>query len=163
MAAKEDIERIIRQEQELVFEQFDEDLAAELLTRGRARANAAQAPIGFLVKLWDRPLAFGATRGYSHHNYLWCHRKTNTVRLVHKSTYRLVLERGDKPRVFDESWGVDASEYVIAGGAFPISIKGAGFIGAVAASGLPERDDHALVVAAVCDVLGKDYSQFALD
>ncbi|MCB1517253.1 MAG: heme-binding protein [Hyphomicrobiaceae bacterium] len=163
MAVTDDIGRIVRQESELVFDRFDEDVAAELLTHGRKLANEIGAPIGFLVKLWDRPMAFGATKGYSHHNYLWCHRKANSVRLVHKSTYRLVLERGDQPRLFDPSWGVEPEEYVIAGGAFPIVMKGIGFVGAVVASGLPERDDHGLVVAAICAVLGQEYSDFALD
>lgn len=163
MVNKNDIARIIAQEEQLVFEQFDEDVAAALVNHARCQEITAGTGVGILVKLWDRPVAFGATRGYSHHNYMWCHRKANTVRLVHKSSYRLVLERGDKPRLFDSSWAVEATEYAIAGGAFPISIKGAGMIGAMAVSGLDERDDHDVVVKAICATLGQDYNSLSLD
>lgn len=157
-----DLERIIKQEQVLAFSRFDEDVAFKLVSTVRELGRDAANGIGILVRLWDRPMAFTATKGYSHHNYLWCHRKVNTVRLVHKSTYRLVLERGDKPRLFDESWGVEPSEYVIAGGAFPIQIEGLGIAGAMAVSGLDERADHELVVEAICKVLGQDYQNVAL-
>jgi uncharacterized protein (UPF0303 family) len=42
-------------------------------------------------------------------------------------------------------------DYAVAGGAFPLFVEGVGCIGTVAVSGLPQRDDHALVV----DVLGE--------
>ena len=43
---------------------------------------------------------------------------------------------------------------MLAGGGFPVKVKGAGVIGVIAVSGLPEREDHAVVVDALCDHLG---------
>ena len=75
---------------------------------------------------------------------------------------RLVLERGDKPRVLEESWAQDVRDYALAGGAFPITLKGFGIVGAVATSGLSERLDHTLSAAAVASVLGIDAATLAL-
>jgi len=40
------------------------------------------------------------------------------------------------------------------GGAFPANVKGAGVVGVIAVSGLPSKDDHELVVAALSAHLG---------
>jgi len=162
MSAESDIQQIIAQEQGLAFEQFDEDTAFAIGSHIRAAANAAGKGVAYGVYLWDRTLLFGMTRGASSHNGIWAERKVGTVRLLHKSSYRLVLERGDKPRLLEPSWAADIKDYAIAGGAFPIHVSGFGFVGAVAVSGLPERDDHGYAVAAICAVLGRDSADWML-
>jgi len=42
--------------------------------------------------------------------------------------------------------GADPRDYATHGGGFPIFLVGTGCIGAITVSGLPERDDHMLVV-----------------
>jgi uncharacterized protein (UPF0303 family) len=54
------------------------------------------------------------------------------------------------------------ADYALAGGGFPIRLEGTGVIGAITVSGLPERDDHCLVVDALCDHLGRDRAALAL-
>lgn len=162
MSVEEDIARLQEQEAALVFEQFDEGTAFAIGAFVREKALARDAGVSVLVKLWDRPVFYSATPGTSMHNYKWCHRKANTVEFTHKSTYRHVLERGDKPRIFDESWGVSATDFVFAGGAVPINVKGIGVVGAAVASGLDERADHEIVVAAMCAELGLDFTKLAL-
>lgn len=162
MSIEADIETIIAQEQGLVFESFDEDTAHAIGTHAREAARAAGKGIAVGVYLWDRTLFVGMTRGASSHNLTWAERKVGTVRMLHKSSYRLVLERGDKPRLLEPQWAADPADYAIAGGAVPIHVRGIGFVGAVSTSGLPERDDHGYGVAAICAVLGKDPADWML-
>jgi uncharacterized protein (UPF0303 family) len=70
------------------------------------------------------------------------------------------MQRPD--RTFRPGDGLDSADYVLAGGGFPVSVKNAGVIGVIAVSGLPERDDHGVIVAALCDHLGKDAKALAL-
>ena len=74
----------------------------------------------------------------------------------------MVLEQQRPDRAFKVGEGLDISDYVLAGGGFPVTVKGAGVIGVIAVSGLPEREDHGVVVDALCDHLGVDKRGLAL-
>lgn len=162
MSVEDDLRIIGEQERELVLDRIDEDVAFEIATHLRAAGKRAEKGIAFGVYLWDRTLVYGATVGASEHNRLWVERKAKTVRLFHKSSYRVVLERGDKPRVLEPQWGLAPSDYALAGGAFPLMLRGAGAVGAVVVSGLAERLDHEFSRAAVAHVLGLGDDAFAL-
>jgi len=84
------------------------------------------------------------------------------VRRFLKSTYRMVLEQQRPDRTFKVGEGIDSADYVLAGGGFPVAVQGAGVIGVIAVSGLPERDDHGVIVDALCDHLGIARQDLAL-
>lgn len=162
MSVESDIARIIEQERAYVFERFDEDTAFAIGAHVREAARALGKGIAVGVLLWDRTMFYGTTAGIAWGNEPWVRRKVGTVRLMLKSSYRVVLERGDKPRVLEESWAQDVRDYALAGGAFPITLKGFGIVGAVATSGLSERLDHNLSAAAIASALGIDATALAL-
>lgn len=162
MAAAEDIAKIIEQEQGLVFTQFDEAVAFSLGARVRERAVREKLGLVVDIRTWDRPMFYCAMPGTTADNPEWVRRKFNGVRRFHKSSYRMVLEQNREDRLFPPSRALDGADYVLAGGGFPLRIKGLGPIGAITISGLPERDDHQVAVDAVCDELGLDKAAFAL-
>ena len=163
MSVETDLKLVAEQEAKLVFDRFDEDVAFALGSGIRDAAKTlGKGGIATGVYLWDRTLFYGATAGASEGNRGWVERKAKLVRLTMKSSYRIVLERGDKPRLLEPSWAIEPTEYAIAGGAFPIVVKGIGVVGAAAASGLAERDDHEIVRAAIAGLLGKDAGYLAL-
>lgn len=160
MAAAEDIALVKKQEQELVLAEFDETVAFRLGSSIYQRALAEGLGLVVDIRTWDRQMFFAATAGTSADNAEWVRRKINTVRRFQRSSYRLVLERGEVP--FPPQVGADPADYVIAGGGFPIRVKGAGIIGSLTISGLPGRRDHGVAVDALCDHLGFDKSAYAL-
>lgn len=162
MAANEDIAKIIEQEKTLVFPAFDEETAFALGTLVREIAIAEGLGVVIDIRLWNRPLFYAALPGSTAANPEWARRKINVVRRLLKSTYRLVLEQERPDRSFAPFHAMPIEDYVLAGGGFPITVKGAGVIGAIAVSGLPERDDHNLVVGALCRHLGRDEAGLAL-
>lgn len=59
--------------------------------------------------------------------------------------------------------GLADADYAAHGGSFPIVVKGTGCIGAVTVSGLPQREDHNMVVEALSALLGKDHGALKLE
>lgn len=162
MGVAEDIERIKRQEAALVFARFDEAAAFALGSAIRQRGLAEAMPIIVDIRTFDRPLFYAALPGSNAANPDWARRKINVVRRFLCSTYRLVLEQQRPDRTFKVGEGLDIADYVLAGGGFPITVKNAGVIGVVAVSGLPERDDHGVVVDALCEFLNVGREELAL-
>lgn len=160
MTIEDDIARVKRQEAELVLPEFDEAVAFAIGSSIRERALAEGLSLVVDLRTWDRQMFFSATAGTSADNAEWVRRKINSVRRFQRASYRLVLERGEAP--FSVQSGADPADYVIAGGGFPIRVKGAGIIGCLTISGLPGRSDHGVAVAALCDHLGLDRAEYAL-
>lgn len=162
MAAAEDIKKIAEQEARLVFDGFDEATAFEIGSAIRARGLSENLPIIVDIRLWDRALFYCALPGSTVNNTEWARRKVNVVRMFHRSSYGMVLKKARDDRTFPVGDALPIEDYVLAGGGFPIRVKNAGVIGAIAVSGLPERQDHEVVVAAVCDHLGIDRQELVL-
>lgn len=154
MAAADDVKKIAEQEARLVFDGFDEAAAFEIGSAIRARGLAEKFPIVVDIRLWDRTLFYCALPGSTVSNTEWARRKFNVVRMFHRSSYRMVLTKAREDRTFPVGEALPIEDYVLAGGGFPIRVKGTGVIGSIAVSGLPERQDHEVVVAAICDHLG---------
>ena len=55
-----------------------------------------------------------------------------------------------------QGWRTKEEDYAAHGGSFPINVAGAGIVGSVTISGLPQREDHNLVVEALCLLTGRD-------
>lgn len=160
MASADDIERVKRQESELVLSSFDEAVAFAVGSAIRERALTDGLSLVVDLRTWDRQMFFAATPGTSADNAEWVRRKVNSVRRFQRASYRLVLERGEAP--FPPQAGANPADYVIAGGGFPLRVHGAGIIGSLTISGLPGRKDHGVAVDALCDYLGKARSEYAL-
>ena len=55
---------------------------------------------------------------------------------------------------FAEKFLLDEREYAAHGGAFPVIVRDVGVVGTVTVSGLPQEEDHRLVVAVLRAFLG---------
>lgn len=162
MSTNDDLATIAEQERRLAFDVFDEATAFAIGTAIRERALEEKLGIVIDIRTFDRPLFYAALPGSTGSNPDWARRKINVVKRFLKSTYRMVLEQQRPDRTFKVGEGIDSADYVLAGGGFPITVKGAGVIGVIAVSGLPEREDHGVIVDALCDHLGIARQDLAL-
>jgi uncharacterized protein (UPF0303 family) len=163
MTVEEDILRIGIQEQRLQFAAFD---AATAWAIGLYLKQAAESRgVGLVVdiQLWSLPLLSFALPGATESNYDWARRKRNSVRYFHRSSYLMgrILARDD--RTLQDQGDLPDRDYAVHGGGFPITLAGTGCVGAVTVSGLPQREDHSLVVEALAHVLGVGLEGLALD
>ena len=162
MDLNKDLEVIARQERELLLPRFDEEIAWELGVRLRELAVQRQLPVTIEVRRFGQPLFYSAMKGTAPDNAEWVRRKGNVVARFHRSSYAIGLSLQQTNSTLAEKYELPAADYASHGGSFPLSVTGAGFVGCVTVSGLPQRKDHELVVEALCSQLGLDYRQLAL-
>ncbi|MCO6057938.1 heme-degrading domain-containing protein [Pseudomonas sp. MOB-449] len=162
MSLTDDLALLIRQEETLQFPRFDENTAWQLGALLYERAVAESWPLVIDVRRFDRPLFFAARPGITSDNHDWVRRKTNTVQRFLRSSYwirhHLALEGKD----IAQRYHLSPADYASFGGGFPIIVQSAGVIGSVTVSGLPDRQDHQIIVDALCDLLGHDREALAL-
>jgi uncharacterized protein (UPF0303 family) len=163
MSHERDHERISLQERRLAFPRFGADTAWTLGTRIMALAEARGAALVIEVRIARRTVFFHAMPGTTPANADWVRRKRNTVELLARSTYGAALAPLRDGQTIPERMGLPARDYAFAGGGFPIVVEGMGCVGAVAASGLPQREDHALVVEALASLAGVPLADISLD
>jgi uncharacterized protein (UPF0303 family) len=89
-------------------------------------------------------------------------RKSNVVARFHRPSYAIGLLLEQQGRQFAERYSLPDADYAAHGGCFPIQVAGTGIIGAITVSGLTQREDHNLVVEALCLELQKDHTTLRL-
>ena len=143
------LEELAAEEAELQFPGFTEDDAWVLGSALVATARAAGAPVAIDVTRHGHQLFHAALPGSSPDNDRWIERKARVVdRFGHSSLYvrRLCEEEGS---TLEEKFLLDPREYAAHGGAVPLLVRGVGPVGTVVVSGLPQVEDHRMVVAAL--------------
>ncbi len=162
MSLSEDLERIAQQERELQLPRLDAQTAWELGSRLRAMAAERKVAVVIDVRRFGQPLFYAAMDGTTPDNVEWVRRKSNVVARFHHSSYVAGIKERMKNHSLIESQGLALADYATHGGSFPLAVPGAGVIGSVTVSGLPQRADHELVVEALCAMLGRDYGDLKL-
>ncbi|SIR41110.1 Uncharacterized protein, UPF0303 family [Rhizobium sp. RU20A] len=162
MAMDEDLSKISEQEATLVFDSFDAHVAFALGTAARDLAIERQLGIVVDVTLFSMPLFYAALPGSLPDNANWVRRKRNTVFRFLRSSYATGLMLAKQQVTLAGKFGLAEADYAAHGGSFPIVVKGAGCIGALTVSGLPQREDHQLAVEALSRLLDKDFASLRL-
>jgi uncharacterized protein (UPF0303 family) len=162
MGLSEDLERVALQERELVLPRLDAQVAWQLGTKLRTLAVERGLVLVIDVRRFGQPLFYAALDGTTPDNAEWVRRKSNLVARFHRSSYAMGLSLKVKNETLLEKFGLPVADYAAHGGSFPLAVAGAGVVGSVTVSGLPQRADHELVVEALCVELGCDYAELRL-
>jgi uncharacterized protein (UPF0303 family) len=159
-----DLTRIAQQEERLRFERFDAGVAWQIGSWLRNTAVSRGQSIAIDIALNGAPLFYCALVGATPNNAEWIRRKKNVLARFHKSTYAVGLEYTRNETTLEARTGAPLQDFVTAGGCFPIRIRGCeAVLGSITVSGLPEREDHELVVRCLAEHLGIDPESLALD
>ena len=149
------VTELVAQERDLRWPSFDEEDAWRLGVALVQRARGDQLPVAIDVRLGDHHLFHAALAGSSPDNDAWLVRKARVVARFHKSSLHMGQIARDAGQSLEEMFQLPKREYAAHGGAFPIHVDGVGVIGSVAVSGLPQLEDHALVVEILRKVLSR--------
>jgi uncharacterized protein (UPF0303 family) len=134
------------QEAELQFDRFDNQTAIALGLRLVEAASRESLPVAITVRRGGQVLFQAGLTGSAPDNDEWLDRKCRTVERFHRSSLRMKVSHTDPDVPLEHAYRIDRTVYAADGGAFPITVRGTGVVGTVAVSGLPDVEDHALVV-----------------
>jgi uncharacterized protein (UPF0303 family) len=172
MNPTEDLAVLAQQEALLRFPAFDAETAWQLGSLLRAALVGMNA--GGTVEIErDGQLLFAcATPGAKPTQADWIRRKRNTVQRFHRSSYAIGRELARDSATLESAHGLSEIDYAAHGGGFPLWLQAdpaaaateatgteatgteaATCVGSIILSGLPQRDDHNLVVNAIAEHL----------
>jgi len=163
MSIDQDLEKIALQERRLQFKHFDSGVAWAVGCALKAAAEKTQAAVAIDIQLHGFPLFSHAMSGATPDNLEWIRRKRNVVMRYHRSSYAIGLKHERANTTLVGTTGLDLKDYSTHGGCFPIFVAGTGCIGTITVSGLPQREDHGLVVSVLQDYLHLTSEDLALD
>jgi len=140
------LDELAAQEARFVFEHFDDDTAWALGVALREAARAAGHPVAISIRRNGQRLFHAALPGATADNDGWIERKSAVVdRYGHSSLYVGEQFRA-AGKTFEEGSRLDPATHAAHGGAFPVIVRDVGCVGTICVSGLPQREDHRLVV-----------------
>ncbi|MFJ6157065.1 heme-degrading domain-containing protein [Pseudarthrobacter sp. NPDC092184] len=149
------IARIEAEVRELQFPGFSMDdalnLGLLLVELGKERG----LPIAIDISRGEQVLFHVALPGATPDNGHWIGAKKRTAARYEAPSLLVGLRaRLQGGRIEDNAW-FDQTRYAAHGGSFPLYVTGVGAVATVTVSGLPQVQDHDLVVEALRDILGQ--------
>ena len=142
-------EELLDQERRLALPSCSEEDALAIGLWLLARATERSLPV--TIEVWRGPrLVFRAARpGTNANNDLYLAGKRRVVEHFGHSSFHERLRHVATGTTFAEATSLPFPEYAPNGGGFPLIVAGTGPVGVVLVSGLPQEQDHALVVEAL--------------
>ena len=137
---------LLQQEEELQFNDFTNETALRLGLFFAEIAKQEGKAITIDIARNGQQLFHYALPGTAADNDAWIERKKRVVnRYGHSSFYVGNLFRAEG-LVFEEKSRLDRDLYAADGGCFPVLIRRVGAVGTITVSGLPQAEDHELLV-----------------
>ncbi len=129
---------------------------AEALRLGQILVEMALAtnlPVVIDIRTADRTLFHAALPGSAPLNDNWARRKSNTALMFQIPSLLVALRNKAKGEPL-EKHGLASADFADSGGAVPIRVRGVGVVAVATVSGLPQVEDHKLVVRGLKAVMG---------
>ena len=147
------LSQLLQLEQELQFAKFNEAVAWQIGSQLVEQGRREKLPITIDIMRGQHQLFHASLPGTSADNDEWVKRKVRLVyRFGHSSFYMGQLLKSKGKRI-EEAYLISETEYAPHGGCFPVILKDTGVIGTITVSGLPQEEDHKLVVQTIRDYL----------
>ena len=149
------VAKLEAEEAELRFPSFSNEDALALGTAIAELARSRGLSVAVDIRRAGQQLFHCALSGTSPDNDQWIIRKGRVVERLGHSSYLVGIQLRLSGQSIEEKHCVRPLEYSAHGGSFPLILKGTGVVGSITVSGLPQEEDHALVVESILAFLGR--------
>ena len=159
MPERDLLAELAAQEAALRFDHFDEATAWELgvaLREAALRCRAARCDLDPTQRPPAVPCRASRIVGPTTTDGSTASAPSSTATAARRSEWE--SSSASPEDLFDADSRLDPSLFAAHGGAFPILVRGTGCVGTVAVSGLPQLEDHQLVVDTLHSLLASPHS-----
>ena len=140
------IAEIEQEQRSLILPRFD---ASTALRHGAILTGLAQnLPVVINIRSANRCFFHAALPGSAANNDNWARRKSNTALMMGLPSLQVGAKHREKGGSLPEQ-GYPVEDYSDHGGAVPVVVAGVGMVAVATISGLPQLEDHRLVVAGI--------------
>jgi uncharacterized protein (UPF0303 family) len=139
-------QELLRQEENFSFSSFTNEDAIALGQEMLKIATSQKAPVIVQVRIGQQIIFHAALAGTTTKNDWWINRKARVVEKFNHSSIYVRVSFEEKNQTFEEHSGLDNELYAAHGGGFPIIVTGQGVVGVALVSGLPQVEDHKMII-----------------
>jgi len=140
---------ILNEEDQLVLNRFDEDVAREIGEMAVKKAVKKELPVAVRVEREGQILFQTSLKGTGPDNDMWLSGKARVVHYFHHSSFYISRKMIEAGLSLEEKYFLDPSLYRAKGGAVPLFIQNGGLAGVLIISGLEDHLDHELCMEVV--------------
>jgi uncharacterized protein (UPF0303 family) len=149
------IESLAQEQQDLQLPYFDYNFAAQLGLLIRDQATKAALPISITVAHGTDVVFSILMPGATADNLAWAARKRSVAHRFHRSSLAMRLEAEHDKYDFNQRFRLPEAEFVASGGGVPLILRNGTLIGTAGVSGMPDVEDHRIVVMALKQILAE--------
>lgn len=139
--------------EQLQFDTFSNKKALEIGLRLVEIAEKKQYPITIDIRKNSQQIFHYACEGTSADNDQWVIRKNRVVNRFGKSSSYIKALVREQESSLEKMFCLNSRQFSAFGGAFPLILKNTGSVGTITVSGLPDEEDHDLVVSVLKEFL----------
>ena len=134
------------QERRLVLPSLDENAAIDIGMQLLGMAIERDLAVTIEIRKGSRVVFRAARAGTNAHNDVYVAGKARVVEHFGHATLYERLRHEEAGTTFAEATSLSFPEYAPHGGGVPLIVEGTGPVGVAVMSGLPQQDEHALIV-----------------
>lgn len=141
------------EEASLILPHFDETVACRLGATLVALAQDRALPVVINIRSANRTYFHAALPGSSANNDNWARRKSNVALQMGRASLIIGMKNAERGRTLAGE-GLSEADHADHGGAVPLRVAGAGIVAIATVSGLPQVEDHRLVIEGIRALIG---------
>ncbi|MDP4146718.1 MAG: heme-degrading domain-containing protein [Bacillota bacterium] len=140
------LDELRQQEETFQFYEFSNETAFVLGLNLVQNAKKNRKPAVIDISRYNHQLFHYSCEGSLPEDDCWIVKMNRVVHRFNKSSLHFGIYLKEEGKTIQEKYGISSIEYAPHGGAFPIRIKNVGIIGTITVTGLPQEENHNMVV-----------------
>jgi len=139
-------EQIIRK---IELESFSNKLALEMGLKIIDLAKSRNQQIAVEICRLNHSVFLYIDDGLPLDKHNWLRRKANVVKQFEESSLGVKKDFKDGNMSLEKTFGLNEKDFIVKGGSIPIFVKTAGMVATITVSGLPDEEDHKIIIEAL--------------